>query len=85
MQVIRNSTRKRTQHTQNNTPENTMETYNRYGLLTNETNLNSAEGDPSPTRNHKPPPIFIHGVINYGEMINRIRNINEMNNIPQKV
>jgi len=45
-------------------------------LLTNETNLNSAEGNPSPTRNHKPP-IFIHGVINYGEMINRIRNIAE--------
>jgi len=46
-------------------------------LLTNETNLNSAEGNPSPTRNHKPPPIFIHGVINCGEMINRIRNIAE--------
>jgi len=46
-------------------------------LLTNETNLNSAEGNPSPARNHKPPPIFIHGVINYGEMINLIRNIAE--------
>jgi PAX-interacting protein 1 len=46
-------------------------------LPTNETNLNSAEGNPIPTRNHKPPPIFIYGVINYGEMINRIRNIAE--------
>ena len=46
-------------------------------MLTNETNLNSAEGNPSPTRNHKPQPIFIHGVINYGEMINQIRNIAE--------
>jgi len=46
-------------------------------LLTNETNLNSAEGNPSPTRNHKPQPIFIHGVINYGEMFNQIRNIAE--------
>ena len=76
-QVIRNSTRKRNQQTQNNTPESKIETYNRYGLLTNETNLNSTEGNPSPTRNHKPPPIFIHGVINYGAMINRIRNIAE--------
>jgi len=54
-----------------------IETYNSYGLLTNETNLNSAEGNPSPTRNHKPPPIFIHGVINYVEIINRIRDIAE--------
>jgi hypothetical protein len=28
-------------------PENTIETYNRYGLLTNETNLNYAEGNPN--------------------------------------
>lgn len=76
-QVIRNSTRKRNHLTQNNTPENKIETYNRYGILTNETNLNSTEGNPSPTRNHKPPPIFIHGVINYGAMINQIRNIAE--------
>ena len=76
-QVIRNSTRKRNHLTQNNTPENKIETYNRYGLLTNETNPNSTEGNPSPTRNQKPPPIFIHGVINYGAMINQIRNIAE--------
>jgi hypothetical protein len=76
-QVIRNNTRKRNQLTQNNTPENKIETYNRYGILTNETNLNSTEGNPSPTRNHKPPPKFIHEVINYGAMINQIRNIAE--------
>jgi hypothetical protein len=76
-QVIRHSTRKRNQLTQNNTPENKIETHNRYGILTNETSLNSTEGSPNPTRNHKPPPIFIHGVINYGAMINQIRNIVE--------
>ena len=77
--------KRRTQQIQNNTPENTIETYNRYGLLTNETNLNSAEVNPSSTRNHKPPPIFIHGVINCGEMINRIRNIAEDEQYTTKV
>jgi len=76
-QVIRNSPRKRNHLTQNNTPENKIETHNRYGLLTNETNQNSTERNPSATRNQKPPPIFIHGVINYGAMINEIRNIAE--------
>jgi hypothetical protein len=67
--------KKRTQRIQNNIPKNTIKTYNRYGLLTNKTNLNSSERNPSPTRNHKTSPIFIHGVINYGEMINRIYEI----------
>jgi len=58
-QVIRNSTRKRNHPTQDNTPENKIETYNRFGILTNETNLNSTEGNPSPTWNHKPP-TYIH-------------------------
>jgi hypothetical protein len=38
---------------------------------------NSTEGDPNPTRNQKPPTKFIHGVINYGAMINQIRSIAE--------
>ena len=71
-QEIRNSTRKRNCPTQNFTPENKIETRNRYGILANETNT---EGNPNPTKNHKPPPIFIHGVINYGAMINQIRHI----------
>jgi len=74
-QVIRNSTRKRNHPTHHEPPENKTETNNCYGILTDETNLNSTEGNPSPILNHKPPPIFIHGVINYGAMINQIRNI----------
>jgi arsenate reductase-like glutaredoxin family protein len=30
---------------------------------------------PSSTKTHKPPPLFVHGVINCGEMIKRIRDI----------
>jgi hypothetical protein len=46
-------------------------------LLTNATNQDSTAGNPSPTTNHKPPPIFLHGVIHYGEMIKRIRDVAE--------
>jgi hypothetical protein len=42
-------------------------------LLTNETNEDSIHGNPSSTKIHEPPLIFIHGIINYGEMIKRIR------------
>jgi hypothetical protein len=46
-------------------------------LLTNETNEDSIDGNPSSTKIQKPLPIFVHGVINYGEMIKRIRDIAE--------
>jgi hypothetical protein len=46
-------------------------------LLTNETKQDSTDGNPSSTKIHKPPPVFVHGVINYGEMIKRIRDIAE--------
>jgi hypothetical protein len=45
-------------------------------LLTNETNEGCIDGNPSSTKIPKPP-IFVHGVINYGEMIKRIRDIAE--------
>jgi len=41
-------------------------------LLTNEPNKDSIDGNPSSTKIHKPPPIFAHGVISYGEMIKQI-------------
>jgi hypothetical protein len=41
-------------------------------LLTNETNEDSSDGNPSSTKIQKPPPIFIHGVINYGDIIKQI-------------
>ena len=44
-------------------------------MLTNETNEDSIDGNTSSTKIHKPPPTFVHGIINYGEMIKRIRGI----------
>jgi len=43
-------------------------------LLTNE---DSIEGNSNSTNIHKPPPIFVHGAINYGKMIKRITDIVE--------
>jgi hypothetical protein len=42
-------------------------------LLTNETNENSIDENPSSTKTQKPPPIFVYGVIDYGEIMKRIR------------
>jgi len=44
-------------------------------LLTTETNEDSIDGNLSSTKIQKPPPVLVHGVINYGEMINPIRDI----------
>jgi len=41
-------------------------------LLSKVANQEDTDGQPRPPQNHKPPPIFIHGVINYGEMIKHI-------------
>ena len=46
-------------------------------MLTNETNENSIDENPSSTKIQKPPPIFVHGVTNCGEIIKRIRNVTE--------
>jgi hypothetical protein len=46
-------------------------------LLTNETNEDSIDGNPSSTKTHKSPPILVRGVINCGEMIKRIRDVAE--------
>jgi len=76
-QVIRSTKREKIHRTQYNIPETKIETNNRIGLLTNETNENSIDVNPCSTKIHKPPPLFIHGVINYGEMIKRITDTEE--------
>jgi hypothetical protein len=42
-------------------------------LLTNDANEDSTDGNPSSTKINTPPALFVHGVINYGEMTKRIR------------
>jgi hypothetical protein len=43
-------------------------------LLTNEDSINR---NPSSTKVHKPPPIFVHGAVNYEEIIKQIRDVAE--------
>jgi len=52
------------------------ETHNRYDILTQEVHQ-TEPGEPQPPKNHKPPPIFHHGVINYSEMIKSISEVAE--------
>jgi hypothetical protein len=76
-QVIRRTKRNKIDRAQHNTPETKIEIHNRYGLITNETNEDSIDGNPSSTKIHTPPPIFVYDVLNYGEMIKRIRDTAE--------
>ena len=76
-QVIRSTKRRKIHKTQLITSEIKVETHNRFGLLTNITNQDSVDGNQSSKKNHKPSPVFVHGVINYGEIIKRIRDIAE--------
>jgi len=46
-------------------------------LLTNERNEDSIDGNLSSTKIQKPPPIFVYGVINNGEILKQIRDIVE--------
>jgi hypothetical protein len=63
-QLIRRTKRKKIHRTQHNTPEKIV-THKRYVLLTNETNEDSFDGNPSSTKIHKRHPIFVHCVIKY--------------------
>ena len=72
-QVVRRTERKKIHTTQHNTDETKTETHSRYGLLTNETNEDSIDGNLSPTKIQKLPPVFVYGVINYEDTIKQIR------------
>lgn len=76
-QVIRSTKRKKVHRIQLDNSGSKIATNNRYDLLTNVTNENSADENRSSDKIQKPPPIFVHGVINYAEMIKRIRDIAE--------
>jgi len=74
---IRRISRKKTQYTPANTLDTTPETQNRYDLLSQEKQQEEREVNPQPHPSHKPPSIFIHGVMNYDEMTKHIREIAE--------
>jgi len=53
------------------------ETHNRYDILTQEVRQVEPGEQHQPSKNHKPPSIFLHGVINYSEMIKSISEVAE--------
>ena len=53
------------------------ETHDRYDIITQEVRQVEPGEQLQPTENHKPTPIFFHGVINYSEMIKSISKVAE--------
>ena len=76
-QLIRRTKRKKLHSSQPAVQMSQTGTYNRYDILTQEVHQAEPGEQPQPPKNHKPPPIFIHGVINYSEMIKSISEVAE--------
>ena len=70
-QTMRSQKRNKTTSPGPAVPTPPTKTQNRYAILAQEASQADPEGKPlpPPPQNHKPPPIFIHGVINYDQMI----------------
>ena len=76
-QLIRRTKRKRLINSQPTIQIPQTEIPNRYDMLTDEDHHADQEKQPQPPIIHKHPPIFIHGVINYDEMIKSINEVAE--------
>jgi hypothetical protein len=76
-QVVRGAKRKKTRRLQQVNNADSIEVSNAYESLPVETNDCPTNEDVDTKRTPKPPPIFIHGVVNYTEMIKRIKAIAE--------
>jgi len=70
--------KKKVQSTRINTPDTKTETCNRYELISQDTNQEDTDVNQRQPQHHRPPPIFVHWFIKYGEMIKRIRDIGEV-------
>jgi len=76
-QIIRSTKRKKVYSSQPTASNTLTEKHNRYDILTKLANQAETGEQSRPPQKHKLPPIFIHGVINYGEMIKRICEVAE--------
>jgi hypothetical protein len=73
--LIRRTKRKRLYNTQPSVQTSQTETTNRFSMLTDDINTPEQTECPQHPIKHKPPPIFIHGVINYNQMVKRISEV----------
>ena len=76
-QQIRRTKRKRLLNSCPPTQLPQTETRNRYEMFTEDSSHPEASGKPHPPQSSKPPPIFLHGVINYTEMIKSLTEVAE--------
>jgi hypothetical protein len=78
-QTMRSTKRNKTSSSRPAVSAPSTKTHNRYYILAHEVSQADSEGKPQPLppQNQKPPPIFIHGVINYNQMVKSIREVAE--------
>ena len=69
-QQIRKTKRKRIQTSVHTVPPSQTETSNRYEMLVEDSFLPEDRGSTHHTQVTKPPPIFLHGVLDFTEMMN---------------
>ena len=76
-QIIRCTKRKKFYSSQPAEQIPQIQTQNHYDILTQEVHHAGPGEQLKPPKNHKPPPTFIHGVINYKDMIKNISEVAE--------
>jgi hypothetical protein len=76
-QVVRGAKRRKTRRVQQITNDNTIEVSNAYESLPIDTTEGPSEEGVKTGWTPRPPPIFIHGVVNYTEMAKRIKDVAE--------
>jgi hypothetical protein len=76
-QLIRRTKRKKLYSSQPAVQFSQTETHNHYSILTQEVHQAEPGEQLQSLKHHKPPPIFIHGIINYSEMIKSISEVAE--------
>ena len=68
---------KKTQASAHTVPPSQTETSNRYEMLAEDSFLPEERGSTHPTQVTKPPPIFLHGVLNFSEMMKSLTEVVE--------
>jgi hypothetical protein len=76
-QQIRKTKRKRLQAPVHTVTPSQTETSNRYEMLAEDSPLPENRGSTQPTQVTKPPPIFLHGVVNFTEMMKSLTEVVE--------
>jgi hypothetical protein len=76
-QVVRGAKRRKTKGPQQSAEDHPIEVSNMYDSLPTEPTGGPTAVDATTERTPKPPPIFVHGVVKYDEMIKRIKDVAE--------